>query len=288
MSVPPRRIVREDSNSSSSSEIRGPKESLKRALSAETEPRPRTETITSMTSTLPMPSATLPTTSANLPVSSTALPIPSLLPFSTALPIGAVLPLPPALPLASRLPHSSAMMTSNDAAIDLTTKREDKPVRTANFYQETLDVDQVQYKSVIKVNPTYSSPQPSTSNFATPTTSYANLTPVETVQRIDVPKPDIKPLFYLDVSQNNNITKMQTPRTPVTPILNIDFSKNLGKPEIKVLDTAVANIVGVKEKKLQRQNSKPIKDSKKEKPTPPIDIDHINSGNLQIDEDYDT
>lgn len=287
MSVPPRKIVREDSNSSSSSEIRGPRENLKRALSAETESRPRTETITSMTSTLPMPSATLPMTSATLPVVSTTLPIPSLLPLSTALPTS-VLPSPPALPLASRLPHSPAMITPNDAAIDLTTKREDRPVRTANFYQETLVVDQVQHNTVIKLNPTYSSPQPSTSNFATPTTSYANLTPVETVQRIDVPKPDIKPLFYLDVSQNNNITKMQTPRTPVTPILNIDFTKNLEKPEIKVLDTAVANIVGVKDKKLQRQNSKPMKESKKEKPPPPVDIDHINSGNLQIDEDYDT
>lgn len=287
MSVPPRRIVREDSNSSSSSEIRGPRENLKRALSAETEPRPRTETITSMTSSLPMPSATLPMTST-LPVVSTTLPIPSLLPLSSALPIAPVLPSPPPLPLASRLPHSSAMITPNDAAMDLTTKREDKPVRTANFYQETLVIDQVQHKSVIKLNPTYGSPQPSTSNFATPTTSYANLTPVETVQRIDVPKPDTKPLFYLDVSQNNNITKMQSPRTPVTPIVNIDFSKNMDKPEIKVLDTAVANIVGIKEKKLQRQNSKPVKDIKKEKPAPPVDVDHINSGNLQIDEDYDT
>lgn len=288
MSVPPRRIVREDSNSSSSSEVRGPRENLKRAHSAETEPRPRTETITSMTSTSPMPSA--PMASVTLPAASTTLPIPSLLPLSTALPTASVLPSPPALPLASRLSHSSAMMPLNDTAIDLTTKREDKPVRTANFYQETLVVDQVQHKSVIKLNPTYSSPQPSTSNFATPTTSYVNLTPVEPVQRIDVPKPDIKPLFFLGLSQNNNITKTppNAPRTPVTPILNIDFTKNLDKPEIKVLDTAVANIVGVKEKKLQRQNSKPMKDSKKEKPTPPVDIDHINSGNLQIDEDYDT
>lgn len=285
MSVPPRRIVREDSNSSSSSEIRGPKENLKRSHSAEAEPRPRTETITSMTPTLPMPPATLPVTPATLSAVS-IVPIPSLLPLSTVLPTP-VLPSPSRLPHASSLLHASVMMMSNDAAIDLTTKREDKPVRTANFYQETL-IDQVQHKSVIKLNPTYGSPQPSTSNFATPTTSHANLTPVEPVQRIDVPKPDIKPHFYVDVSQNNNITKMHTPRTPVTPILNIDFSKNLDNPEIKVLDTAVATIVGVKDKKLQRQNSKPVKENKKEKSTPPVDIDHINSGNLQIDEDYDT
>lgn len=82
----------------------------------------------------------------------------------------------------------------------------------------------------------------------------------------------------------------------VAPILNIDFSKNLAIPEIKVLDNAVANIVGVskEEKKIHRQNSKKSEVKKVEtsipKPLMPprIDIDHLNSGNLQIDEDYDT
>ncbi|XP_049882295.1 uncharacterized protein LOC126378149 [Pectinophora gossypiella] len=222
-SVPPRRVVREDSNSSSSCDlkvlpVRDPKDSLKRAHSAD-EPR---QTVTST-------------------------------------------------------------IVSTDAAIDLTTKKEEKTVR-ANFYQETL-TDQVQHRSVITINPTYNNPpQPSTS-------SYANMTPVEPIHRIEAPKPEIKPLYFVDLKQNNNVA-MTPPRTPVTPILNIDFTKNLTNPEIKVLDTAVANIVGVKERpkeKLQRQNSKSYKaESKKEVKPPPIDIDHINSGNLQIDEDYDT
>lgn len=221
MSVP-RRIVREDSNSSSSCDVRVtsqqlPREPPKRAVSVETEPKPRIETVTST-------------------------------------------------------------IVSTDAAIDLTKKKEDRPVRTANFYQETL-IDQVQHRSVITPNPTYSSPQPSTSNFATVPDPQC------------VPKPEVKPLFFLDVKQNNNITKMTPPKTPVTPIFKIDFSKNLSNPEIKVLDTAVASIVGVKsdcKKTLSRQNSK-AKDLVKRdtKPPPPLPLD-INSGNLQIDEDYDT
>ncbi|CAG4960602.1 unnamed protein product [Parnassius apollo] len=233
VSVPPRRIAREDSNSSSSSDIRAQQVTLskditKRELSSESETiRPRTETIT--------------------------------------------------------LPKAA------DTAIDLSIKvEESKPVRTANFYQETL-VDEVQHPSVITVNPTYSSPQPSTSR-------YINLTPVGAVQKaeVTVPKQVHKTKVYIDV-RPNNITPL--PRTPVTPILNIDFSKNLAKPEIKVLDTAVASIVGVpkneKNSKLQRQNSKVKVETKKIEPKPvahvqPIDIDHLNSGNLQIDEDYDT
>lgn len=110
-----------------------------------------------------------------------------------------------------------------------------------------------------------------------------------------MPKPKHKPMLYVDVK--NNKPKTPTPRTPVTPVLNIDFTKNLAKPEIRVLDTAVASIVGVpkneKPPKLQRRNSKVKLDTKKFDPkpliqTPPVDIDHLNSGNLQIDEDYDT
>ncbi|XP_013178608.1 PREDICTED: uncharacterized protein LOC106125798 [Papilio xuthus] len=178
-------------------------------------------------------------------------------------------------------------VTSAESAIDLTKKEGPKQVRIANFYQETL-VDE--HPSVITINPTYSSPQPSTS-------SYANLTNVEENKvEVTVPKPKHKPMFYVDVKQNN-IPKTPTPRTPVTPVLNIDFTKNLAKPEIRVLDTAVASIVGVpkndKISKLQRRNSKVKVDTKKFEPkpivqTPPVDIDHLNSGNLQIDEDYDT
>ncbi|XP_026484194.1 uncharacterized protein LOC113392125 [Vanessa tameamea] len=222
----PRKVVRADSNSSSSSEIRvqqilsAPKDSLMRTLSMDSEPKPRNETVTS------------------------------------------------------------------DSAIDLTKKVEERPVVTANFYQETLITEEVQHKSVIKINPTYSSPQPSTSN-------YASLTSVEPVKKLEVlvPKPDHPKMFYIDEKQNNT-----PPRTPVTPILNIDFTKNLAKPEIKVLDTAVAGIVGVPktDKKLQRQNSKSnkseIKKAEIKIPIVPtnVDIDLLNSGNLQIDEDYDT
>ncbi|XP_047541173.1 uncharacterized protein LOC125074038 [Vanessa atalanta] len=222
----PRKVVRADSNSSSSSEIRvqqilsAPKDSLIRTLSMDAEPKPRNETVTS------------------------------------------------------------------DSAIDLTKKVEERPVVTANFYQETLITEEVQHKSVIKINPTYSSPQPSTSN-------YTSLTSVEPVKKLEVlvPKPDHPKMFYIDEKQNKT-----PPRTPVTPILNIDFTKNLAKPEIKVLDTAVAGIVGVPktDKKLQRQNSKSnkseIKKAEIKIPIVPtnVDIDLLNSGNLQIDEDYDT
>ncbi|CAG9572653.1 unnamed protein product [Danaus chrysippus] len=205
----PQRVVRQDSNSSSSSDIRlqvAPPKELKRGLSVENEKKP--DTI--------------------------------------------------------------------ETAIDLTKKIEEKPVVTANFYQETLLTDEVQHKSVIKVNPTYTSPQPSTSSFST-------LTTVEPIPRLEVPKPE-QSLYYLDVRQN------QKPRTPITPILNIDFTKNFTKPEIKVLDTTVANVIGVKNDKKVR-NAKATKEVKRNdvKLVPAIvDVDHLNSGNLQIDEDYDT
>ncbi|XP_068624464.1 uncharacterized protein NC2alpha [Battus philenor] len=231
-SAPPRRIARQDSNSSSSSDIRVPqapqlKELLRRTHSSETEiARPRSETVTSAVT---------------------------------------------------------------DAAIDLSKKPEEtRPVRIANFYQETL-VDDIQHTSVITLNPTYSSPQPSTS-------SYTNLTTVESIKKVEVsvPKSENKVKVYVDVRHNNSTP---SPRTPVTPILNIDFSKSLAKPEIKVLDTAVASIVGVprseRNSKIQRQNSKVKIETKKVETKPavqpqPVDIDHLNSGNLQIDEDYDT
>ncbi|XP_021198966.1 uncharacterized protein LOC110382632 [Helicoverpa armigera] len=221
MPVPPRRIAREDSNSSSSSDVKivplqPPRDPVRRALSTETEPPSklaRTETVTS---------------------------------------------------------------TSLDTAIDLSKKStEEKPVVTANFYQETLLTDEVQHRSVIKLNPTYSSPQPSTSYTPEPL-------------KIDmVPKPAVieKP-----------IVAPRTPVTPITPILNIDFTKNLTNPEIKLLDTAAIVSVPKKENSLRqihRQNSKSGRPEVKKieiKPiqAPPVDIDSLNSGNLQIDEDYDT
>ncbi|XP_026746235.1 uncharacterized protein LOC113507590 [Trichoplusia ni] len=223
MTVPPRRIAREDSNSSSSSDVKlvciqTPKDPLKRALSTETDlplKTPKTETVTS---------------------------------------------------------------TSIETAIDLSKKAvEEKPVVTANFYQETLLTDEVQHRSVIKLNPTYTSPQPSTSYTPEPL-------------KIDmVPKPAVieKP-----------VVTPRTPITPVTPILNIDFTKNFANPEIKLLDTAIT--VGVANvpkrdtiRQVYRQNSRTAKPEVKKidvKPVQahPVDIDSLNSGNLQIDEDYDT
>ncbi|KOB78627.1 Uncharacterized protein OBRU01_02056 [Operophtera brumata] len=166
-------------------------------------------------------------------------------------------------------------------AIDLSKR----PVRTANFYQETLVTEEVEHKSVIKLNPTYSSPQPST--------SYTNPNPVPALRKIEIPVP--KPSF----ERHNSIHRTPvtprapvTPRTPITPIINIDFTKSLSVPEIKVLD---ATAVPPKVKQVIRQNSKPKMDVRKAevKPSPqpvkvPVDIDSLNSGNLQIDEDYDT
>ncbi|KAJ0170568.1 hypothetical protein K1T71_013939 [Dendrolimus kikuchii] len=218
--VPPRRIVREDSNSSSSCDIRVQplphRETLKRAHSAEID-IPKTHKIEVPTSTI----------------------------------------------------------VSTDIAIDLSKKHEEPK---KNFYQETLH-DDVQHRSVITVNPSYTSPQPST--------SYTTLKPKEPIHRVEIP---VQRSFE---RQNSAVSMTSIPRTPVTPILNIDFSKNITNPEIKVLDTAVAGIVGThkNDKKLQRQNSRTIKpDIKREvKPveTHPVDIDRLNSGNLQIDEDYD-
>ncbi|XP_050555859.1 uncharacterized protein LOC118276802 [Spodoptera frugiperda] len=215
MTGPPRRIAREDSNSSSSCDVKivplQPPPNLKRALSTETElpnKHVRTETVTS---------------------------------------------------------------TSLDTAIDLSKKStEEKPVVTANFYQETLLTDDMQHRSVIKLNPTYSSPQPST--------SYTPELP-----KIDVPKPAV-----IEKS-----VAPRTPVTPVTPILNIDFTKSLAKPEIKLLDTAAVAALPKKEtiRQIHRQNSKTVRPEVKKievKPVPHIDIDSLNSGNLQIDEDYDT
>lgn len=227
VSVPPRRIGREDSNSSSSCDVKVPitptnliRDPLKRAVSSETEIPPK-----------------------------------------------------PALPT----------ITSNDVAIDLSKKsaEEKRPVRTANFYQETLS-DETEHRSVITVNPTYSSPQPST--------SYTKLKPIELPHKVEVVVP--KKFTVLPSMPKTPVT----PRTPVTPILNIDFTKNIANPEIKVLDTAAANIIAVpknERKYLHRQNSKP-RDVKRFEtrsvPTQahPVDLDHLNSGNLQIDEDYDT
>ncbi|CAH4037558.1 unnamed protein product [Pieris brassicae] len=149
-------------------------------------------------------------------------------------------------------------------AIDLT-KKDSKPIVTAaNFYQETLP-DEVPHKSVIQLNPTYASPQPSTS-------SYAILKSVDVKTEAVIPQQDS---FLI-----RQATPPLTPITPITPIFNIDFTKNLAKPEIKVLD---AN--AVKDKKMIRQNSK-SKVKKIEIPKPVI-LDNITT-DLQIDEDYDT
>ncbi|KAJ8708071.1 hypothetical protein PYW08_010437 [Mythimna loreyi] len=222
MTVPPRRIAREDSNSSSSSDVKivvplqPPRDPIKRALSTEVElplKLARTETVTS---------------------------------------------------------------TSLDTAIDLSKKAtEEKPVITANFYQETLLTDEVQHRSVIKINPTYASPQPSTSY--TPEPLKIEMVPKQVI----IEKPVVAP---------------RTPVTPITPILNIDFTKNLANPEIKLLDTAINVSVPKKENSLRqihRQNSKTSRQEVKKieiKPVlaHPVDIDSLNSGNLQIDEDYDT
>lgn len=219
--MPPRRIVREDSNSSSSCDIRvqpvAHRETLKRAHSVEID-----------------------------------------------------------IPKSHKIEIPTATIVSTDTAIDLSKKPEEP--KTKNFYKETLH-DDVPHPSVITINPTYTSPQPST--------SYTTTVPKEPVHRVEIPVPR-------SFERHNSVPNMTSlPRTPVTPILNIDFSKNLANPEIKLLDTAVAGIVSVprNDKKIQRQNSRTIKpDIRKEvKPiqTHPVDIDHLNSGNLQIDEDYD-
>lgn len=171
----------------------------------------------------------------------------------------------------------TATIVSTETAIDLSKKNIEKPTRTMNFYQETLP-DDVQHRSVITVNPTYNSPQPST--------SYTTTVPKEPAHRVEVP-------LHRRYDRHNSMPSVpSSPKTPVTPILNIDYSKNMTHPEIKVLDTAVAGIVSVPrtDRKVQRQNSKTAKEVKRDvKPvqTHPVDIDHLNSGNLQIDEDYD-
>ncbi|CAH2269989.1 jg6465, partial [Pararge aegeria aegeria] len=158
--------------------------------------------------------------------------------------------------------------TITSEAIDLTKKPGDKPIVSANFYQETQPVDEVQHRSVITLNPTYASPQPSTSNYTG---------------------------FKRVMSYTEPINYPSYVEKDATPILKIDFTKSLSLPEIKVLDNAVASIASVpkEEKKLHRQNSKKSEVKKLETIPktllpPRVDIDHLNSGNLQIDEDYDT
>ncbi|XP_075987907.1 negative cofactor 2 alpha [Anticarsia gemmatalis] len=251
MSVPPRRIAREDSNSSSSCDVKivpltqpPPGEHVKRALSSDTElpnKTVRTETVTS---------------------------------------------------------------THTDTAIDLSKKTEEKPVVTANFYQETLLTEDVPHRSVITVNPSYNSPQPSTSYTPEPIKleplppqkTYADkprrLSGLAPANKLNIPMliPAIRPIKPMTPT---------TPKTPVTPILNIDFSKNVTKPEIKLLDVAVPKNDKNSVRQLHRQNSKPAKTEVKKievkpivthpvVPVHPVDIDSLNSGNLQIDEDYDT
>ncbi|KAI8433783.1 hypothetical protein MSG28_015758 [Choristoneura fumiferana] len=171
-----------------------------------------------------------------------------------------------------------ATIVSTDTVIDLSLKPPQKTIRTANFYQETLP-DEVQHHSVITPNPTYASPQPSTSN-------YANLTPVQC--RVEpVPKPERR--FFVEPTPT-------PPLTPVTPVINIDFTKSLAMPEIKVLGATASNIVPNDMKpRFHRQVSKNKEPIKKVKPLGAVttanayvDLDNFNTGNLQIDEDYDT
>ncbi|CAB3256070.1 unnamed protein product [Arctia plantaginis] len=257
MTVPPRRIAREDSNSSSSSDIK--------------------------VVPLPQPPAVI---REHLKI-----------PLTTE-------PELPQKPIRTETVTSPAA----DVAIDLSKKSVDsKPVVTANFYQETLLTDEVQHRSVITVNPTYTSPQPSTSYTQEPlkvepvpkpffveNPLVTTRTPVNAVPRIP-----ISPGPRMTTTPAPRTPLTPTPRTPVTPILNIDFTKNLTNPEIKLLDTASVNIVSVPKieknsiRQFHRQNSKPPKpDIKKIEIKPvvavPVDIDSLNSGNLQIDEDYDT
>ncbi|KAL4707529.1 hypothetical protein ACJJTC_000281 [Scirpophaga incertulas] len=176
-------------------------------------------------------------------------------------------------------PHRTETVTSPTSAIDLTKKIDERPVRTANFYQETLLTDDIAHRSVITVNPTYTSPQPST--------SYTTMTPVEPIHKliINMPKTD-----YSERIQNH------TPRTPNTPILNIDFSKNIGKPEIKVLDSSITSLPNaqrdVNSVKVYRPNfntdGKNLERKPIESKPQPISISQYSASNLQIDEDYDT
>lgn len=102
-----------------------------------------------------------------------------------------------------------------------------------------------------------------------------------------MPKPDRR--FYAEPAAT-------PPLTPVTPVINIDFTKSLAKPEIKVLGATASNIVPNDMKpRFHRQTSKNKEPIKKVKPmgavtpaNPYVDLDNFNSGNLQIDEDYDT
>lgn len=110
------------------------------------------------------------------------------------------------------------------------------------------------------------------------------MNPIEPVRKIEIaPKPPFE--------RHNSLPR--TPTTPIAHVINIDFSKNVAKPEIKVLEAAaaVANVTKLEAKsKLSRQNSKSKIEVKKDRPpiSQPVDIDTLNSGNLQIDEDYDT
>ncbi|XP_050676121.1 dr1-associated corepressor, partial [Leptidea sinapis] len=157
--------------------------------------------------------------------------------------------------------------TVTSQAIDLTVIKNDKPIIPANFYQETLP-DEMSHTSVIAVNPIFASPQPSTSSLAE---DLPRLTS-EAIDHIlrDYPKPE--PLFEIDLST-----------TPLTPVV-----KSL-KPEIKILDSGVANTVGVKvDRKVRRRNS----NSKVKKIEKPVMTQATQTTftcvHLQLDEDYDT
>ncbi|CAK1549100.1 unnamed protein product [Leptosia nina] len=138
--------------------------------------------------------------------------------------------------------------------------RVDSNSSNSSDVKETLP-DDTQHRSVIQVNPTYASPQPSTSSFAI-------LSSVE--MNKEIPQKDS---FLI-----RQKTPPLTPVTPLAPIIKIDFTKNLTKPEIKVLD---ANVVKDKKPKQTRTKVKKIEVPK------PVNIDHINS-DMQLDEDYDT
>ncbi|GBP29657.1 hypothetical protein EVAR_79206_1 [Eumeta japonica] len=165
-----------------------------------------------------------------------------------------------------RIQRTETITTPIDTVIDLS-KKSTVQSRSANFYQETL-ITEPETTSVIRVNPSYT-PQPSTSQYP----------------RIDT-SPKTKQKLQIDLPLNNNVSLL-TAKTPITPIINIDFSKNICKPEIKVLDTTATNAPPLDGRRLQTNRS--VQEPRKiDLVRPPVDVDSLSSGNLQIDEDYDT
>lgn len=209
MNVTTRRLVREDSNSSSSCEARPP-----------------------------------------LP------PLPALEPIKRSHSLDCEVP--PKIPKVV-----TSTIVSSDMAIDLSKKEEPSQSRNLNFYQETLNLSERDVShSVIRVNQKYGTlPQPSTSQSC-------HLPPI-----IREPKtPDVQPNAVV---------------TPRTPIYNIDFTRSLAKPEISVVDPVKDG--GKRRQPIVRQYSRRTTNQEAARAglTDNIELD-MNTGALQIDEDYDS